>query len=66
VQFQKITIIGVGLLGGSIGLAAKKRGSSRAKSRVCPPRIQLEGLRKGRRGGFCHDRSCSPPFPILI
>jgi len=25
VQFQKITIIGVGLLGGSIGLAAKKR-----------------------------------------
>ena len=24
-QFQKITIIGVGLLGGSIGLAAKKR-----------------------------------------
>jgi prephenate dehydrogenase len=26
VQFQKITIIGVGLLGGSIGLAAKNRG----------------------------------------
>jgi len=24
VQFQKITIIGVGLLGGSIGLAARK------------------------------------------
>jgi prephenate dehydrogenase len=29
VQFQKITIIGVGLLGGSIGLAAKKRGLAR-------------------------------------
>ena len=28
-QFQKITIIGVGLLGGSIGLAAKKRGLAR-------------------------------------
>jgi prephenate dehydrogenase len=25
VQFRKITIVGVGLLGGSIGLAAKKR-----------------------------------------
>jgi len=29
VQFRKITIIGVGLLGGSIGLAAKKRGLAR-------------------------------------
>ena len=28
-QFQKISIIGVGLLGGSIGLAAKKRGLAR-------------------------------------
>jgi prephenate dehydrogenase len=29
VQFQKITIIGVGLLGGSIGLAVKQRGLAR-------------------------------------
>jgi prephenate dehydrogenase len=29
VQFQKISVIGVGLLGGSIGLAAKKRGLAR-------------------------------------
>jgi prephenate dehydrogenase len=29
VQFRKITIIGVGLLGGSIGLAAKERGFAR-------------------------------------
>ena len=32
VQFQKLTLIGVGLLGGSIGLAAKQRGVA---DRVC-------------------------------
>ena len=32
VQFQKLTLIGVGLLGGSIGLAAKQRGVAH---RVC-------------------------------
>ena len=34
VQFRKITIIGVGLLGGSIGLAVKRRKLAAAKSPV--------------------------------
>ena len=62
VRFQKITIIGVGLLGGSIGLAVRRRRLAREVAGFVRRRGEFEGLREGRRGGLCHDGSARGGF----
>ena len=69
-RFQKITIVGVGLLGGSIGLAARERRLASEVAGFVRRAASLKDCETGGRGGLRHDGfagrrfKCRPRHPL--
>lgn len=76
ISFSRIVIVGVGLMGGSVGLAAKQRGIARTVVGIEPCRDRLDtALERGivdtgatdlREGLLLDDRGPDPHLPELI